>query len=86
MQKEFKNIISLFSEDETSLNKIIVSAFIKSNGIKVRNNTLIKSLIISDNSGLNQYTQLDAKFTFDDLIEAFELAIPKKEQVVNGAV
>lgn len=86
MQKEFKNIISLFSEDETSLNKIIVSAFIKSNGIKVRNNTLIKSLIISDNSSLNQYTQLDVKFTFDDLIEAFELAIPKKEQVINGAV
>lgn len=86
MQKEFKNIISLFSEDETSLNKIIVSAFIKSNGIKVRNNTLIKSLIISDNSSLNQNTQLDVKFTFDDLIEAFELAIPKKEQVINGAV
>ena len=81
MQKEFKNIISLFSEDETSLNKIIVSAFIKSNGIKVRNNTLIKSLIISDNSSLNQYTQLDVKFTFDDLIEAFELAIPKNPKI-----
>src|SRR5690606_31556252 len=86
MQNELKNIISVFREDETSLNKIIVSAFIKSNEIKVRNNTLIKSLIISDNSSLNQYTQLVEKFTFDDLIEAFELAIPKKEQVVNGAV
>src|SRR5690554_1454801 len=86
MQKEFKNIISLFSEDETSLNKIIVSAFVKSNKIKVRNNTLIKSLIVEESSDLSQYIQLDVKFTFDDLIEAFELAIPKKEQVINGAV
>ncbi|NBL64073.1 N-6 DNA methylase [Flavobacterium sp. NST-5] len=86
MQKEFKNIINQFSEDETSLNKIIVSAFIKANALKVRNNTLIKSLIISDNSPLSQYAQLDIKCTFDDLIEAFELAIPKKEQVINGAV
>ena len=86
MQKKFKNIISQFSEDETSLNKIIVSAFIKSNTIKVRNNTLIKSLIVSEKSILSQYTQSEVKFTFDDLIEAFELAIPKKEQVINGAV
>lgn len=86
MQKELKNIISIFSEDETSLNKIIVSAFIQANGIKVRNNTLIKSLIIVENSELSQYTQLDVKLTFDDLIEAFELAIPKNEQIVNGAV
>ncbi|KQS47570.1 hypothetical protein ASG38_09000 [Flavobacterium sp. Leaf359] len=86
MQKEFKNIINQFSEDETSLNKIIVSAFIKANAIKVRNNTLIQSLIISNNSPLSQHIHLDVKFTFDDLIEAFELAIPKKEQVINGAV
>ncbi|MDQ8006385.1 MAG: N-6 DNA methylase [Pedobacter sp.] len=86
MQKEFKNIINQFSEDETSLNKIIVSAFIKANTLKVRNNTLIKSLTISDNSPLSQYTQLDVKLTFDDLIEAFELAIPKNEQVINGAI
>lgn len=86
MQREFKNIINHFSENEISLNKIIVSAFIKSNEIIVRNNNLIKSLIISDDSPLIKFTQLQIKFTFDDLIEAFELAIPKKEQVINGAV
>lgn len=86
MTKEFKNIINKFREDEDSLNKIIVTAFIQSNDIKIKNNILIKSLIISDTSPLNQYAQLDVKITFDDLIEAFELAIPKKEQVVNGAV
>lgn len=87
MQKEFKNIINQFGENETSLNKIIVSTFLKSNAIKVRNNDLIKSLIISEGSSLGKHLTLsDYKFTFDDLIEAFELAIPKKEQVINGAV
>ena len=86
MQKEFKNIINLFRENENSLNKIIVSVFIKSNAIKVRNNALIKSLIISENSPLSQYIHLNFKLTFDDLIEAFELAIPKNKQIVNGAV
>lgn len=86
MQKEFKNIINQFREDEISLNKIIVSTFVKANSINVRNNILIKSLIISENSPLSQYAYWDFKFTFDDLIEAFELAIPKDEQVINGAV
>lgn len=86
MQKELRNIVNQFREDEVSLNKIIVSTFIHANAIKVRNNTLIKSLIIAENSHLSQYVQLDIKLTFDDMIEAFELAVPKKEQVINGAV
>ncbi len=87
MQKEFKNIINQFSEDESSLNKIIVSVFLKSNGIKVRNNGLLKSLMISEDAALSKYlVYATFKFTFDDLIEAFELAIPTKEKVINGAV
>lgn len=87
MLKEFKNIITQFKEDETSLNKIIVSAFLKSNGIKVRNNILIKSLMISEESVLSKYLiYSNLKFSYDDLIEAFELAIPTKEKIINGAV
>lgn len=87
MQKEFKNIINQFKDDEASLNKIIVSVFIKSNSIKVKNNILIKSLTVTENSSLYQYIDaLKFKFDFDDLIEAFELAIPTKEKVINGAV
>lgn len=87
MEKEFKNIINQFKEDEFSLNKIIVSAFIKSNSIKVKNNTLIKALLISVDSPLHKYlVHSSFKFGFDDLIEAFELAIPIGEKVINGAV
>jgi len=87
MQKEFKNIISQFREDESSLNRIIVSVFLKSNGIRIKNNELLKSLMISENSPLSKYLVYSTfKFSFDDLIEAFELAIPTKEKVINGAV
>lgn len=87
MQKEFKQIINQFKEVESSLNKIIVSVFIKSNSIKVKNNALIKSLLISENSPLHKYLVYSTfKFGFDDLIEAFELAIPTGEKVINGAV
>lgn len=87
MQKEFKHIINQFKEDESSLNKIIVSVFIKSNSIKVKNNALIKSLLISEDSTLSKYLVYSSFiFTFDDLIEAFELAIPTGEIVINGAV
>ncbi len=87
MQKTLKQIINQFNEDGTSLNKIIVSVFINANSIQVRNNTLIQSLLIEAQSPLySLIAGLSIPFTFDDVIEAFELAIPIGEKVINGAV
>jgi len=87
MQKELKYIINQFKENELFLNRFIVSAFIRANAITVKNNKLIKSLLISDKSSLYKSVNIwPASFTFDDVIEAFELAIPKGEKVINGAV
>ena len=87
MNNEFKYIINKYSENESTFNKIIVSAFINSNSIRVKNNELIKSLLINNNSALYQsVSSLSYKLTFDDLIEAFELAIPNNEKIINGAV
>lgn len=87
MQKDLKNIINKFSEEETLLNKIIVSSFVRVNSIDVKNNSLIKSLIIEENSEIYSYiSKLKAPFSLDDVIEAFELAIPTKEKAINGAV
>lgn len=87
MHKEFKNIINQYSEDEISLNRIIVSVFINSNSIHVINNELTKSLLIDKSSPLFKYVVFSTeKFTFDDVIEAFEQAIPSGEKVINGAV
>jgi adenine-specific DNA-methyltransferase len=87
MHKEFKNIINQYSEDEFSLNRIIVSVFVNSNSIHVMHNELIKSLLIDPNSDLYNHVVFSTEtFTFDDLIEAFEQAIPSGEKVINGAV
>ena len=87
MNKDLKNIINQFSDDENTLNKILVSIFINSNSLKVKNNRLIKSLIISEESTLYHHVVFATyKFSFDELIESFELAIPSQEKVVNGAV
>lgn len=87
MQKELKYIINQFKEDESSLNKIIVSVFVTANSIQVKNNTLIKSLLVSGKSSLHKtISEINVPLTFDDVIEAFELAIPNGEKVINGAV
>lgn len=87
MQKELKYIINQFKEDESSLNKIVVSVFVKANAVRVKNNALIKSLMISEKSALSEsISGLDFPFSFDDVIEAFELAVPTREKVINGAV
>ena len=76
MQKELKYIINQFKEDESSLNKIIVSVFVRANSIQVKNNTLIKSLLISGKSALHKtISEINAPLTFDDVIEAFGLAV-----------
>lgn len=87
MNKDLKNIINQFSDDENTLNKILVSIFINSNSLKVNNNKLIKDLILNKESTLYHHIVFATyKFSFDELIESFELAIPSKERVVNGAV
>jgi methylase of polypeptide subunit release factors len=87
MHQKIKNIINNYKDEETTLNKIIVSIFIKVNKIEVKKNDLIKSLLISKNSNLSQVIdEIDFAFNFDDLIEGFELAIPSSEKTTNGAV
>lgn len=87
MNKDLKNIINQFSDDESTLNKILVSIFINSNSLKVKNNKLIKDLILTKESSFYHHIIFATyKFSFDELIESFELAIPSQDKVVNGAV
>ncbi|MTI37980.1 SAM-dependent DNA methyltransferase [Fulvivirga lutimaris] len=85
MQKEIKYILNQFKEDEYKLNKFVVSLYLKSNSIQVKNNTLVKSLMLSDIE-LKQEIDNQLQFGLVEVIQAFELAIPSKEQTTNGAV
>ncbi|MCB0535991.1 MAG: SAM-dependent DNA methyltransferase [Bacteroidetes bacterium] len=88
MKKEFKNIVDQYSENNSLLNQVLVSAFLYSRGIHQVKNELIASLLLDRSHPL--LFQLIGLYSneldFDTLIELFEIAIPKKEQQVNGAV
>lgn len=87
MQKEIKYILNQFKEDEHKLNKVIVALYLHANSIKVKNNTLIKSLNMT-NRELSSILKENVvtQFGMVEVIQAFELAIPAKEQTINGAV
>lgn len=87
MKYSHKLIIERFADDLSILNSIAVSLFIKTNNINIENNKLIKSLVMSARS--EHYTFIETyegHFTFEDVIKIFELAIPKDDVTVNGAV
>lgn len=87
MNGEIYKIINKFTENEVIVNQLIVTAFVVSNKIDVKQNSLINGLILPEKS--SHYLELKdhlSSFNFDDLIEAFELAIPQKDKQTNGAV
>jgi adenine-specific DNA-methyltransferase len=87
MNKDLKNIINQYRDNENIINKILVSIFIYSNSLTVKNNKLIKSYLFTKESIFFQNIyKIINKLSFDELIESFELAISTKDKVVNGAV
>lgn len=87
MMRTYKYIVDKFSDNQAILDSIVVSLFVKTNNIKVLKNLLINSLILQKDSIyysiINGYNE---KLDFEDIIKIFELAIPKNNVVVNGAV
>lgn len=83
----FQKIINTYIEDELLVNRLIVSVFVAVNKIEIKKNLLIKELLLPKNDGhYLEVLNLVKSFSFEDLIEAFEVAIPTKDQQTNGAV
>ncbi|MFT4760959.1 MAG: adenine-specific DNA-methyltransferase [Paraglaciecola sp.] len=83
----FEKIIQQHIENELQVNRMIVTLFVEVNNIKVKNNLLIKELLISKTDA--QYLEIAnfiSSFSFEDLIKAFEIAIPAKDKQTNGAI
>lgn len=76
--KELQNTLLRYSEQQHCLESIIVSSFVRNN-----------ALIVQDGV-LNKYYREDAPSvgikTIEDVINVFELAIPKADRTKNGAV
>ena len=76
------------------VDRLIVSAFLEVNKIKVKNNLFIQSYIITnkcqDNNALIKFIQVINKeikdFNLEELIEIFEFVISPSDRVINGAI
>lgn len=92
MNSKIIKFLDNYSDDAHDLNSLIVCAFLFFNRLEVKNNLLIKNYMKScqDNKKLKEfitlYKEYSEKMTFENVIELFEICIPKKEQVINGAI
>ena len=78
MNKELQNIISHYAEQQHCLDCIVVSSFLKNNALTVQGG------LLADYCCYDVPT-VDIK-SIEDVINVFELAIPKAEKTKNGAV
>ena len=77
------------------VDRLIISAYLRLNKIKVRNNSFIKNYIIKDenkveNESLNEFVVVlkeeIQKFDIESLIELFEFVISPSDRIINGAI
>lgn len=81
-----KQILQKYSEDPDLFNKLVVTAFIRNNNITEYNDFIREHIIQNDSDfGLDMFVW-DGVKSLEDVINLFELAIPKENAVVNGAV
>ena len=78
MNKELQNIISRYTEQQLCLDSIVVSSFVNNNALVVRGGLLAE--YYRDNVPNVSIESIE------DVINVFELAIPKEEKIKNGAV
>lgn len=95
MNQQIFKFLKAYSKDPPIVNRLIISSYIYINNLKIANNKLLKSLIISKNDGkewlslntfLNLIQKYGNKFSIEDLIQLFEFVISPAEKEVNGAV
>ena len=88
MKKLFKNIILEHSEDSFFLDQLFTTLYLYSRGIYDVNNILINQYILPKSNNLvsDLLSQMDSELSTKNLIELFEIAIPKNEKQTNGAI
>lgn len=82
-KKKLTCFLNAYTDRCEDLNKILVTAYIRNTGLQAKGDILEELML--------PYTQnvpkeLESIRSIEDIINIFELAIPKTEQTVNGAV
>ena len=81
MDKKINTLIKNFSDNADLLNKLVVTAFLRSHQLEVGNGFLAQFV---DNE--SEVEALPSIISLEDVITIFELAIPGTERTANGAV
>ena len=80
--KDIRSFIDRFSDQPALLDRMVVTAFVHNNDLK-RYSAFIASFIDEEEHALQPLGSLQ---TLEDLINVFEVAIPKNDRVTNGAI
>lgn len=93
MKQQVFKYLKLYSTQPVEVDKLIVSAFLKINKIKVKNNLFLKTYIISDKlelESLNNFISVVKKelvtLDIEQLIELFEFVVSPSDRIINGAI
>ena len=87
--KEISKYLNQFADNYELVEKILITSFLKINNIEDVKNALINKFVLEDKSEkefLKLYKNNSSSFTLEDLVSLFEIIIPKKDKIVNGAV
>lgn len=80
MDKALQQLIDTYSADERLLNSIVVTSFVRTNGLPSPSGLLGEYMTDALPAACSEVE------TLEDVIKIFELAIPQAERVTNGAV
>jgi len=91
IHKKIATYLKEFSDNLILVNKLIVETFLRFNNIQVKNNKLILSCLEGNDKNqivhfINLIKSKNGKFDFEDLTQLFEITIPSKDVITNGAV
>lgn len=86
MEKNIKTLIKLYSNREKDLDKLVVTSFIMSNDLCVKDGMLLPYIIYEGDALYDDIEAFPNKISIEDVINIFELAIPQSEIMTNGAV
>lgn len=93
MKQQVFKYLKLYSTQPFEVDRLIVSAFLKINKIKIKNNLFLKTYIISDKlelESLDSFISVIKKelvsLDIEQLIELFEFVISPSDRIINGAI
>ena len=82
MDKKLTDSVNKYIDKCGKLNRLLITAFVKNNALDVKTGVL-SSYIIKEDASLDDFKDV---VSIEDVINIFELAVPKDEQTANGAV